>query len=793
MTSATTITREQAIGEYEVASREAFSSEDPAVATEAMAALGPRLLMEFAQAENDRRQTEERWLQDLRQFKGQYDPEVLARIGEQRSRAFVRKTRVKVKTANSRVEDLLFPAGNEKNWEVDTTPVPSVTREERIEVAKGLKRLLEQQQKLMAQQAQQTGQPNPAMGQMHITKEMVDQAVLKLCKDASKKMGKVIDDQMSEVRYKQLCKQVIHSGNLYGTGVLKGPLVERRVRSKFVKVNGKWTEKSESYIVPFLDYVPLWRFYPDMGADCLERCRYVYERHQMTHADLSEMAERKSFKGSLIKQYLVSHPKGEVKIKFVDNQLMLIGDRDAKQGSVDGKYEVLERWGWLSGSDLREAGITVDEARVHETFFSNVWLLPNGEVIKAVLQPINGVTWPYHIYYFDKDEASIFGEGLAAIMRDDQTMLNAGTRMMLDNAAIAAGPQLEVTTGLLSKLEKVTELFPWKVWQRTRESPGHQAVRVVDIPSHLPELSGLVDRFENNADEVSAIPRYMTGENVSSGAAGTASGMSMLMGAANIMIKDLISNWDEGVTVSFIRGMYRWNMQFNPDVTIKGDFDVKARGVASLVAREVRAQQLENFAAMTANPMDAPYIKRDKLLRQRAEANELSDVVKTEDEVIQEQNSKMAQQQMQMQQQLANLQLQLTNMDVMVKQAQVQKLQAETDRITAQKSLDAANALAKRVEAIYAALQAGGVAASNPHIAPAGDEILSSAGFDDLSPGTQIGSMMRPPVQPAGMPPLATRQPAVGAPPPVIEPMADDAQPAGSGLGMEQGMETAAV
>jgi len=245
------------------------------------------------------------------------------------------------------------------------------------------------------------------------------------------------------------------------------------------------------------------------------------------------------------------------------------------------------------------------------------------------------VTWPYHFYYFDKDETSIFAEGLATVMRDDQTTINSANRLMLDNAAITSGPMLEITSSLLSGYDKNNAgAAPWRVYSRNASSPGTPAVRAIELPS---------------------IPRYMTGENVSQGAAGTASGMSMLMGAANIMIKDLVSSWDEGITRSFIQGMYRWNMQFNKDNSIKGDFDVKARGSSSLVAREVRAQQLDMFSQAVANPMDAPFIKRDKLLRQRAEAHELTDVVKTEDEVAAEQNNQMAQQQQQMAMQQAQL------------------------------------------------------------------------------------------------------------------------------------------
>jgi hypothetical protein len=441
-------------------------------------------------------------------------------------------------------------------------------------------------------------------------------------------------------------------------------------------------------------------------------------------------------------------------------ELKAIGERPGTQGAMNGLYTVIERWGWLRGEDLKASGVDVPEERCHEMFFSNVWLLPSGQIIKAVLQPISGVTWPYHIYYFDKDETSIFGEGMASIIRDDQSMINAATRMILDNAAITAGPMVEVNTSLLSRLDNVTELGPWKVWLRNQTNPGQRAVTAIDMPSKLNELGAIVQMFENNADEISAVPRYMSGENVSQGAAGTASGMSMLMGAVNIIIKDLVTAWDEGVTRPFLSAMYRWNMQFNPDQEVKGDFNVKARGTASLVAKEVRTRQLNEFAAMTANPLDGPYVKRDRLLRYRAEANEMSDVVKTEEEVAEEQKNSQGQQQ---QMQEMQMKLQMAEMEAKIAKltAEAEKTQAQTQLAMAQAQLSQAKAIESKVEAIYAALQAGGVAASNPMIAPAGDEILKSSGFVDATPDPSIAQIATPPVQgemPQGVDPMSGQE-----------------------------------
>lgn len=739
--------------EYRIAAEEVYSSDSPAPMLDA---LGHRLLAEFSQAELDRRQTEERWLKDLRQYKGQYDPEVVALIGPHRSKAFVRKTRVKVKTTDSRVADLLFPAGSEKNWSIDTTPVPSMSKEQKALVAQNLKR--------MTQGAQ-------------VTQEDVDKAVLEIAREASKKMSKVIEDQLVEARYKEVSIKTIHSGHLYGTGVMKGPLVERKIRTRFIQEGNNWIAKSETYVVPFVDYVPVWRFYPDMTASEIDQCRYVYERHQMTKADLVNLSQRKSFNRQRIVDYIKVHPQGEIRLRYFDNELRLIGERPTTQSANKaGTYEVLERWGWVDGQDLHNIGVKIPEDRIHETFFSNVWLLPNGEIVKAVLQPINGVTWPYHMYYFDKDETSIFGEGLSTVMRDDQTMLNAATRLMLDNAAITAGPQLEVTPSLLASMDKAEEVTPWKIWLRNTVLPGTPAIRAIELPSRLGDLSGLADRFDRNADEVTAIPRYMTGENATSGAAGTSSGLSMLMGAANIVIKDLVTGWDEGITRPFLTALYRWNMQFHKDTAIKGDFDVKARGTASLVAKEVRTRQLNEFASLTANPMDAPFIKRHKLNLLRAEANEMSDVVKSEDEVKQEQESEQAQQMAALQMELQTTQLGELKGKVAVLTAQAEKAKADVELILAK-------AVEVKVGTVYSALQAGGVATTTPQIAPAGDEILRSSGWVDKTPDPSIAQLSGPPVQAGEMP----QQPEVQPP---QMPGLEQAQPESPMVGVQEGIET---
>jgi hypothetical protein len=244
---------------------------------------------------------------------------------------------------------------------------------------------------------------------------------------------------------------------------------------------------------------------------------------------------------------------------------------------------------------------------------------------------------PYYVYYFDKDETSIYGEGIAAIMRDPQRLVNASIRAMIDNAAHCAGPQYEVNVDLLADGEDPSDIGAFKVWLRTgrdADVAGKEVVRVKTIASYTPEFLNMYGLFSRLGDEVTIVPRYLQGDARVSGAGRTASGLSMLMGQANVGLSDLVKMFDDGITKPFITSMYNWNMEFNDKQDIKGDMKIIARGSTALMAKEIRAQQIQTFLQMTLNPEDVTWIKRGNLLRRWSESTDIGgdEAVYTEDE-----------------------------------------------------------------------------------------------------------------------------------------------------------------
>ena len=108
---------------------EQLEREARAAASARLNALALQLKREFSTAESSRKLIEERWLEDLMQYRGQYPADVMERLKKfKRSQVYYRMTTNKVDMMVARLMDLLFPARS-KNWAIQPTPDPEIPGE----------------------------------------------------------------------------------------------------------------------------------------------------------------------------------------------------------------------------------------------------------------------------------------------------------------------------------------------------------------------------------------------------------------------------------------------------------------------------------------------------------------------------------------------------------------------------------------------------------------------------------------------------------------------------------------
>lgn len=568
-----------------------------AVRKAVLQSLANKVRDEFNIAKAHRLDMERRWIEDLRQYKGVYDADTQLKLeNSKKSKLFLRLTRAKVKSTNARMSDMLFPAGD-KNWTINPTPVPDVDEDA----------WAPEIQQIVAS----TGQmPDP---------EALKAAIKEVAKERCENMAKEIDDQLEEGGYESECRRVIASGNLFGTGILKGPMGTPRVERRWRKRQGQWGISGVQSMKPGFNFIPIWHFYPDPVSTELKACAFEIEWHPMRKMELQRLREDEAFMADEIDALLREFPDGTANsLEQWESDLRLISKEERNKPGHAGRYVVLERWGTVSGRELIAAGMDAAAFEEHLDYEAQVWVCGD-RVIRAQINPYETGSRPYKVYYFDKDETSIWGEGIPAIFRDPQRGANTAIRALTDNAAASAVPMFEVNTDLTPDEEDHSSILSGRVWKRKGRGIDSQydAVRMIDIPARTEQFMSMLKLFIEMGDEVTTLPRYTYGSNDGSSVSKTVGGLSMLMGQANISLKENVKSWDDGITTPFIGDLYAWNMQFSDKENIKGDYDVIARGSSSLVAKEVRANALGQFTMDLLN--GAPELaKKRELYSERA-------------------------------------------------------------------------------------------------------------------------------------------------------------------------------
>ena len=274
------------------------------------------------------------------------------------------------------------------------------------------------------------------------------------------------------------------------------------------------------------------------------------------------------------------------------------------QEFVDREYE----HGFVSDveADIVPPGLSEEEVPdAAREYDANVWVVGN-YVIKAVLNYDPLGEKPYAKTSFIKQPGALWGKGIPEIIEDIQNICNAAARSLVNNMAIASGPQVEVNLERIPPNEDITQLHPWKIWQTMNDPLGSSApaVRFSQPDSRANELMGVYDRFSRLADDHSGIPAYIYGDTNVQGAGRTASGLSMLMGSAGKGIRQVVMHIDNDVIHPIVKRQFVYNMRYDPDENIKGDVEIVPKGAINLAVKETVNVRRVEFLNATANPID---------------------------------------------------------------------------------------------------------------------------------------------------------------------------------------------
>ena len=592
----------------------------------------------FTSSELARDADEGRWMTAYHNYRGLYPKNVKFRESE-KSRVFVKVTKTKVLAAFGQLVDVIF-GGNKFPIGVSETKVPEGVPEiahlDTANPVPGIETSAEEQEEQPTDDPFDVGyegdgrtlKPGATYGTGKFEGPLDKQAEgslvegasanpqipeMKPAQKAARRMEKLIHDQIEESNGASEIRNALFESSLFGTGIVKGPFNFNKTLNRWDdNEDGERTYNPVEVRVPRIEFVSIWDFFPDPNATSINECEFVIHRHKLNRSQFRSLSKLPYFDKDQIRGCLEMGPNYEEK----DYEYELKDDnRMSDIGSA--KYEVLEYWGIMDAQYAREVGMELsDDVDDLDEVQINAWV-SNGKVLRAVINPFTPHRIPYHAFSYEKNPYSFFGIGVAENMDDSQKIMNGHARMAIDNLALSGSLVFDVDeTALVGG--QTMEIYPGKVFRRQAGVPG-TAINGLKFPNTSTENMMMFDKFRQLADEQTGIPSYSHGQTGVQSMTRTASGMSMLLGAASLNIKTVIKNLDDFLLKPLGEAYFQWNMQFlESKLGVKGDLEVKATGTASLMQKEVRSQRLTTFLQSVQNPAIAPFVKINKLIGELA-------------------------------------------------------------------------------------------------------------------------------------------------------------------------------
>lgn len=540
-----------------------------------------------------------RLLAALRAFNGSYEAGKLAEIQKfGGSTVYARLIAMKCRGASSLLRDVYL--GQDRPWGIAPPADPDVPPE----VVANIQQLVQAEMQTLLQ----AGQPPDPAAIRDRTTQLMDAA-----RHASRKRAEtraqLVEDKIDEILedgsfYRALAEFLVDLP-LFPFACLKGPTVKVVPSVKWE--NGKPTQQQTPRLV--WQRISPFDVWWTPGAADIEDAEVV-ERVRLTRSDLNDALDLPGYNTAAVRAVLDEHGRGGLNdnLDATDAERAIQESRENPNLNESGIITGLEFHGNVQGRMLLQYGLSKDQVPDEIRDYSvQAWMVGR-HVIKVQLSPSPRRRHPYFITSFEKVPGTPVGNALPDILSDIQEVCNATLRALVNNLSIASGPQVVINTDRLAAGEDPEELHPWKRWHVISDPMGNNSqvpVSFFQPQAYAQELLAVYNQFTTIADEVSAIPKYLSGNGPGGGAGRTASGLAMLMGNASKILQTVAANVDRDVLEPILRQLFDMLMLTDQTGLLQGDETVRVLGVNVAVQRETqRSRQLE-FLKQTANPIDA--------------------------------------------------------------------------------------------------------------------------------------------------------------------------------------------
>jgi len=549
-------------------------------------------------------------------------------------------------------------------------------------------------------------------------------------------MEDILTDQLERGGFKQTLKAGVNTLGTYGTGFLFGPFVRKEVLAETNMVDGQLSESEYAFDCPYFDLGNTLDVYPDPEARELGKGLGV-------------------FWATMESPHTVAAWKDDERYKNVEAAMMNPGDMENEIGSErarklrgnvqfwhqNDRIKVARFFGKVPRSKIGTDEDPGEVGEQHDDMVDVIVVMAGGVVVRVEESPYKDM--PALRCVYEDVENEIWGVGISENNAPHQKLTNAAFRLFLEGKGMALLGTRAIDRSKFLPTEDFKK-YPGKVYQF---KPGLSAEEKASAIQEFtePDITGgwidVIRMSEQFSDDDTGITKYTQGDD-SSNLNKTATGISIIMSASSLPIKEVISNIDEMWIEQVIERLIEWNIKFLEPETVQkihGDevaqawaqikqfgkssfMSWKATGTSSFMQKEVLTSKLNAFSQLVlSNPMMAEKVDMGELLRQTWDVMEIG-----RESPILEDDPDMKNVPPQIQQKLQELQQQLEQAggalenasaevdklegevqkrDKDVMQEQVKAMRAEIDRHQAESMQAITERQSQAIEAIRAAQQ----------------------------------------------------------------------------------------
>lgn len=317
-----------------------------------------------------------------------------------------------------------------------------------------------------------------------------------------------------------------------------------------------------------------------------------------------------------VQDLLNKYPQGGVRLSWQD------GDETNREMRGQSTWtahdscmmEGISFYGQIKGNLLNRMGIikTHDGSTVSsdDYYEVNAIVIDNYCVYCRVINPCLGRPL-FRAQFYEATDA-FFGESIAQRLIGYQRVMNGSLQSLVVNMNMTGAPIVWISAAeqLLDKSPNRFKLEGGKVFAFKRNVAGVNVssgapMGVLRAESRVNEILAVMNMAIRRIDDVSGIPSYTYGQNVTGGAGRTYSGLAMLTEASNREMKCRVDGLSRNVINRMVKMVCYLLMLYDDSVNYTGDVEVLPVGVMSLIYKQ---QEMQKVLQLMQNVVSNQYL-----------------------------------------------------------------------------------------------------------------------------------------------------------------------------------------